>query len=250
MEANARYAFNGKVMLCTVITLFVVIFILVCFHSYSFCCFDSHNRRNNRRRRRRRRRANQLLLHPNTPTSTTTDSLSSQGLDPSILKALTTFTYSSKTHEFSSLKCSVCLSEFEDDDQGRVLPKCEHAFHVECIDTWFQSHSNCPLCRAPVQADIPALKPEISAETESEPSGSRTEPVQIEAPEMGSSGFPQRVSLVASDGQRRPFELVGIVVEVPRPRGLHETGLCSPPGRHGLKHPGNRVITLKRIWSI
>ncbi|GMY16958.1 RING-H2 finger protein ATL64-like [Fagus crenata] len=210
----------------------------------------SHNRRNNRRRRRRRRRANQLLLHPNTPTSTITDSLSSQGLDPSILKALTTFTYSSKTHEFSSLKCSVCLSEFEDDDQGRVLPKCEHAFHVECIDTWFQSHSNCPLCRAPVQADIPALKPEISAETESEPSGSRTEPVQIEAPEMGSSGFPQRVSLVASDGQRRPFELVGIVVEVPRPRGLHETGLCSPPGRHGLKHPGNRVITLKRIWSI
>ena len=28
-----------------------------------------------------------------------------------------------------------------------LLPKCNHAFHISCIDTWLRSHTNCPLCR-------------------------------------------------------------------------------------------------------
>ncbi|KNA04688.1 hypothetical protein SOVF_197360 [Spinacia oleracea] len=32
-------------------------------------------------------------------------------------------------------------------EKARLLPKCNHGFHVECIDMWFQSHSTCPLCR-------------------------------------------------------------------------------------------------------
>lgn len=43
--------------------------------------------------------------------------------------------------------CAVCLCEFEAEDKLRLLPKCSHAFHVECIDTWLLSHSTCPLCR-------------------------------------------------------------------------------------------------------
>nr|BAJ97217.1 predicted protein [Hordeum vulgare subsp. vulgare] len=43
--------------------------------------------------------------------------------------------------------CAVCLCEFAPDDQLRLLPKCSHAFHLECIDTWLLSHSTCPLCR-------------------------------------------------------------------------------------------------------
>jgi hypothetical protein len=45
-------------------------------------------------------------------------------------------------------ECAVCLSEFESEDSLRLLPKCKHVFHLECIDVWFQSHSTCPLCRA------------------------------------------------------------------------------------------------------
>ncbi|KAK9930380.1 hypothetical protein M0R45_027419 [Rubus argutus] len=33
-------------------------------------------------------------------------------------------------------------------DHGMLLPKCSHAFHINCIDTWLRSHTNCPLCRA------------------------------------------------------------------------------------------------------
>ncbi|CAH8359306.1 unnamed protein product [Eruca vesicaria subsp. sativa] len=45
------------------------------------------------------------------------------------------------------LECAICLSELVKGDKARLLPKCSHSFHVECIDMWFQSHSTCPICR-------------------------------------------------------------------------------------------------------
>ncbi|CAL5322471.1 unnamed protein product [Camellia sinensis] len=53
----------------------------------------------------------------------------------------------SKTHDKT---CAVCLSEFLDGEQIRVLPDCLHPFHVPCIDMWLYSHSNCPICRTDV----------------------------------------------------------------------------------------------------
>jgi hypothetical protein len=44
----------------------------------------------------------------------------------------------------------VCLGEFSDGELLRLLPKCGHAFHVPCIDTWLRAHVNCPLCRSDV----------------------------------------------------------------------------------------------------
>ena len=44
--------------------------------------------------------------------------------------------------------CAVCLSDFKEGEQIRVLPDCLHFFHVACVDTWLDLHSNCPLCRA------------------------------------------------------------------------------------------------------
>ncbi|CAN6244806.1 unnamed protein product [Urochloa humidicola] len=46
--------------------------------------------------------------------------------------------------------CTVCLGEFRDGELLRLLPKCAHAFHVQCIDTWLRAHLTCPLCRANV----------------------------------------------------------------------------------------------------
>ncbi|XP_019177157.1 PREDICTED: RING-H2 finger protein ATL78-like [Ipomoea nil] len=43
--------------------------------------------------------------------------------------------------------CAICLSEFAAGDRVRLLPKCNHGFHVRCIDKWLSSHSSCPTCR-------------------------------------------------------------------------------------------------------
>lgn len=72
------------------------------------------------------------------------------GLPQSAVDSIRRFTYKSGGGVTEAADCSVCLSEFEDGDGLRLLPKCSHAFHVACIDTWLRSHTNCPLCRAPV----------------------------------------------------------------------------------------------------
>ncbi|CAO2813640.1 unnamed protein product [Amaranthus hypochondriacus] len=48
--------------------------------------------------------------------------------------------------------CAVCLAEFEEGESLRILPKCSHAFHIPCIDTWLTSHITCPICRAHVRS--------------------------------------------------------------------------------------------------
>ncbi|XP_076940527.1 RING-H2 finger protein ATL54-like [Bidens hawaiensis] len=70
------------------------------------------------------------------------------GLQPSVISAITVVKYKKSDGLVDSASCSVCLSEFQDDETLRLLPKCNHAFHVPCIDTWLRSHTNCPLCRA------------------------------------------------------------------------------------------------------
>lgn len=44
-------------------------------------------------------------------------------------------------------ECVICLSEFIKGDRLRILPSCNHGFHVKCIDKWLKSHSSCPTCR-------------------------------------------------------------------------------------------------------
>jgi hypothetical protein len=45
-------------------------------------------------------------------------------------------------------ECSICLCDFQAGDRCRTLPApCEHTFHKGCIDEWFASNSNCPLCK-------------------------------------------------------------------------------------------------------
>ncbi|KAF7078147.1 hypothetical protein CFC21_082623 [Triticum aestivum] len=74
-----------------------------------------------------------------------------RGLDAAALEALPTMAYADvKAHKVGKgeLECAVCLSEFDDDDTLRLLPKCSHAFHADCIDAWLASHVTCPVCRA------------------------------------------------------------------------------------------------------
>ncbi|XP_019198608.1 PREDICTED: RING-H2 finger protein ATL3-like [Ipomoea nil] len=84
-----------------------------------------------------------------------------KGLEPSVLKTIPEVEFSSKDFK-EGLECVVCLCEVCEGEKTRFLPKCNHGFHVECIDTWFQSHSTCPLCRNPISnpnSSQPALNP-------------------------------------------------------------------------------------------
>ncbi|CAD5335176.1 Zinc finger RING-type [Arabidopsis suecica] len=69
-------------------------------------------------------------------------------IDQSFIDALPLLHYKTMIglrHDLSD--CAVCLREFTAEDELRLLPKCSHAFHVECIDTWLLTNSTCPLCR-------------------------------------------------------------------------------------------------------
>ncbi|XVF34303.1 hypothetical protein REPUB_Repub18cG0047900 [Reevesia pubescens] len=70
------------------------------------------------------------------------------GVDQSFIDTLPVFHYKAIIGVKNPFDCAVCLCEFEPEDKLRLLPKCSHAFHMECIDTWLLSHSTCPLCRA------------------------------------------------------------------------------------------------------
>lgn len=44
-------------------------------------------------------------------------------------------------------ECPICLGEFAEGENVRILPRCNHGFHVQCIDRWLLVHSSCPTCR-------------------------------------------------------------------------------------------------------
>uniref|UniRef100_A0A0N5AA58 RING-type E3 ubiquitin transferase n=1 Tax=Syphacia muris TaxID=451379 RepID=A0A0N5AA58_9BILA len=43
-------------------------------------------------------------------------------------------------------RCTVCLMDFETEDEVRSL-RCDHVFHVSCIDRWLIYNKKCPVCR-------------------------------------------------------------------------------------------------------
>ncbi|XP_071695762.1 RING-H2 finger protein ATL29-like [Rutidosis leptorrhynchoides] len=85
------------------------------------------------------------------------------GLDPLIISSFPTFTYSSVKEyrrENYGLECAICLCEFKDENVLRLLTKCYHVFHQDCIDLWLGSHKSCPCCRCSL--DTPISSPEKS----------------------------------------------------------------------------------------
>ncbi|KAL2955203.1 hypothetical protein AAZX31_18G014100 [Glycine max] len=82
-----------------------------------------------------------------------------EGLQQSIIDSITVCKYRKDEGlaKETLTECLVCLGEFQQEESLRVLPKCNHAFHISCIDTWLRSHKSCPLCRAPIVLDAASL---------------------------------------------------------------------------------------------
>lgn len=50
-------------------------------------------------------------------------------------------------------KCTICLSEFEDNEDVRRLP-CMHLFHIVCVDQWLTTNKRCPICRVDIEEHL------------------------------------------------------------------------------------------------
>ncbi|KAI3837546.1 hypothetical protein MKW98_011465 [Papaver atlanticum] len=272
------YALSGKIMLSAIIILFTVVIIIVCFHIYARWFLQNHrpqpsNLSRNRRRRRHRRTHRTHFIFTSNPLPGDTVSAVSRGLDSNVLKSIPVFTYSATTHnqkkddqnggaaedgDHDVLECAVCLSEFEENEIGRILPKCKHGFHVECIDMWFHSHSTCPLCRTPVTPEtiIPTTEPSSSSETAT--IHELTQIVIDSSSELNSSSYNQPCTSCRNEGSSSSVSgssssssnsVSPLSIEVRKPEESNLKSLIEETAGQGLKSPGSRKLSLKRILS-
>nr|GME01579.1 RING-H2 finger protein ATL3-like [Ipomoea batatas] len=142
---------TGKIMVAAIICLFLVVIIVFFLHLYAKWFWYRRSESNGGATRRRRR-----FDFAAGYQEVTAAAALRRGLDPSVLKTIAVVEVSPKEFK-DGLECAVCLCEVSEGEKARLLPKCNHGFHVECIDMWFQSHSTCPLCRNPISnPTIPA----------------------------------------------------------------------------------------------
>ncbi|XP_009804281.1 RING-H2 finger protein ATL2 [Nicotiana tabacum] len=127
-------SYDSNIMLAAIISLFFVILFVLLLHIYAkwFLVQARH------------RSGNSISVSHVTTTP------ASMGLSRSAISSIPL----SNEQQEKGLECIICLSLFEDEQVCRKLPKCSHAFHVDCIDMWLYSHSTCPICRAPVLNDL------------------------------------------------------------------------------------------------
>ncbi|PON77896.1 43kDa postsynaptic protein [Parasponia andersonii] len=162
---------SHNVTLAVVSSLFAVTLLVIFFFLYI-------KYRQNRRRETRRRNdfISRLVTAQITPSHDDSNHTTSRppkakpgGLDPHVIDALPEFIYKSSAAAAANrqngrrggggsesvVECAVCLSSITDDAKVRLLPNCNHLFHVECVDLWLGSNTTCPLCRAAVEPRVP-----------------------------------------------------------------------------------------------
>lgn len=221
-EPGEGYALSGKIMLSAIVVLFAVVVFMVGLHLYARLYLVRLRRRQVERRRQRRAAARpHVVLYASSALPGAAD----RGLEPAVLNSLPVFLHSPAEAEQPSPECAVCLSEFEEKEIVRLLPKCSHSFHIECIDMWFRSHSTCPLCRSPVEKVAGRAEPAV------EP----LEPV-LEKPDSSEPG-------PSSEGARKGADLVGVRIEVPVRRAESALELTQ-------SSPSSRMMYFKRILSM
>ncbi|KAJ4717707.1 RING-H2 finger protein [Melia azedarach] len=135
---------TGQIMVIAIIVLFVVVVFVIFLHLYAKWFWWRIEQPPVPSPHRRRRRRGLVFAHGQDPAFALRS-----GLNPAILRSIPVLAFNPAEFK-DGLECAVCLSELVQGDKARLLPKCNHGFHVDCIDMWFQSHSTCPLCRNPI----------------------------------------------------------------------------------------------------
>ncbi|KAL2933541.1 RING-H2 finger protein ATL3 [Bienertia sinuspersici] len=253
---------SAQIMIGAIVMLCFVIGVCLFLHLY-VRCFWLHNHEDpnivswRRRQARQRRTQSTVAAH-------------GRGLDLAALQSLPLVVYNPKDFK-EGLECAVCLSEVSEGEKARLLPKCNHGFHVECIDMWFQSHSTCPLCRnsvisddnnsdhnnAEVQDDDGSYLSDSSESGNDHDDGSFDSPRATESPAFPTNvlfwgnetqvrSFGQADAAASSSGVSRPGNHDEIVIEIP----CHDC-LSLPPPQEEPKTPVmTRLRSLRRLLSL
>lgn len=137
---HAHVAGQGRVLYPFLLALNILLICLFYFGIWRFFC-----------------KKDQRIGDTNASNGTSSSTPSSPGpysrngrLDSRFLSSLPIFVYAIGGEE--KMECAVCLMEFKEGENGRLLPRCNHRFHTACVDMWFRSHTTCPLCRASVES--------------------------------------------------------------------------------------------------
>ncbi|KAG6593587.1 RING-H2 finger protein ATL60, partial [Cucurbita argyrosperma subsp. argyrosperma] len=183
-----------------------------------------------------------------------------KGLDAAVLRLIPVVVFSPEDFK-EGLECAVCLSELAQGEKARLLPRCNHGFHVDCIDMWFKSNSTCPLCRDPV-APKPSIPTEMNSAEDLESGSSMESPIfptnilfwgnqmQIssrgvcleEAQTSSSSSSSSSSSNIRADGM--------VVIDIPNEPSSSSSGTGGRSAGEEMKSVvTSRLKTLKRLLS-
>ncbi|XP_047079533.1 E3 ubiquitin-protein ligase EL5-like [Lolium rigidum] len=152
------------------------------------------------------------------------------------------------TAEDVRVECVVCLSELEDGEEARFLPRCGHGFHAQCVNTWLASHSTCPLCRVTVAKPDALLKastslPPVSPE---QANYAANLPASVLLGVSDQATLTAVTSVTSDEGQPRPSGLATeevLVIDIPDSR-------TPATPRDATKTPSSPSLrTLRRLWS-
>ncbi|CAN8239796.1 unnamed protein product [Cochlearia groenlandica] len=74
-----------------------------------------------------------------------------RGLSGESLSKLPCYIMSSDMVKKQIIHCTICLQDIEAGEITRNLPRCDHTFHLVCVDKWLIRHGSCPICRQAVK---------------------------------------------------------------------------------------------------
>jgi hypothetical protein len=126
--------------------------------------------------------------------------------------------------------CAVCIAEVGPGEAARVLPRCGHAFHVECVGMWLRSHSTCPLCGCAIAAADDGGRPVV--------------PQRVPEADPGSPNFPTNVLFF---GSQDAVSTRGYGAPTPAPEVTPPQAVPEPIAGVAAVMEAARVAALRRL---
>jgi hypothetical protein len=76
------------------------------------------------------------------------------GLSLNDLRNYTTLRTHTESQNNNEIKCEICHDNINNGEILRMINICNHSFHQECVDSWFENNKICPYCRCDVTNEV------------------------------------------------------------------------------------------------